>query len=172
MIGTQLTSTTRVREVSLASPKVFGSQSRVGHVRELLLDDHVHAALIVHRGKLLTVIESADIPIDVPDDFPAKDFGRLVGRTVRPDARAIATLELMRSAGRRRLAVIDVRGNLLGLLCMKRNMTGFCSEADVRAREMERNAGVTLPALSPTFSLSNGAASASAKAVNRRRLLW
>ncbi len=36
--------------------------------------------------------------------------------------------------GLRRLAVVDDNGLLMGLLCLKRKLTGFCSDADVAAR--------------------------------------
>ncbi len=41
---------------------------------------------------------------------------------------------MLLARGRRRLAVVDERGALLGLLCLKRRLTGFCSDADVAAR--------------------------------------
>lgn len=44
----------------------------------------------------------------------------------------------MTTYGRRRRAVIDDRGLLLGLLCLKHTGLGFCSDADVRARADER----------------------------------
>jgi hypothetical protein len=34
----------------------------------------------------------------------------------------------------RRIAVVDEHGALLGLLCLKRSGTGFCSDDDVAAR--------------------------------------
>jgi hypothetical protein len=40
----------------------------------------------------------------------------------------------MLAAGLRRLAVVDGQGSLLGLLCLKRHLGGFCSDADVAAR--------------------------------------
>ena len=43
----------------------------------------------------------------------------------------------MREQGTRRLAVVDDDGDLLGLLCLKRTLDGFCSDADVRARALE-----------------------------------
>jgi hypothetical protein len=37
-----------------------------------------------------------------------------------------------------RLAVVDDDGVLTGLLCLKRKLTGFCTDADVAARAAER----------------------------------
>jgi hypothetical protein len=39
--------------------------------------------------------------------------------------------------GERRRAVIDADGRLLGLLCLKSRLTGFCSDSDVAARAAE-----------------------------------
>jgi hypothetical protein len=44
----------------------------------------------------------------------------------------------MRAQSTRRLAVVDGTGRLVGLLCLKRTLDGFCSDADVRARAVER----------------------------------
>ncbi|MGW1564687.1 hypothetical protein ACWCQ1_51030 [Streptomyces sp. NPDC002144] len=40
--------------------------------------------------------------------------------------------------GRRRLAVTDGCGRLLGLLCLKRSGNGYCSDEGIRARADER----------------------------------
>jgi hypothetical protein len=45
--------------------------------------------------------------------------------------------------GQRRLAVVDDAGVLAGLLCLKRKLTGFCTDADVGARVTERAAAPT-----------------------------
>jgi hypothetical protein len=40
--------------------------------------------------------------------------------------------------GRRRLAVTDEAGRLLGLLCLKKDGTGYCSDDGIRERAAER----------------------------------
>ena len=124
----------RVADGMLARPKVCEPQTTVGQARAFFADDHVHALLVVARGVLLAVVERADLE-GVPDDAPAVDQGRLRGRVVGPDADLDATRAAMTS---RRLAVVDTRGALLGLLCLKRSGRGFCSAEDVAARERER----------------------------------
>lgn len=44
----------------------------------------------------------------------------------------------MIATGRRRVAVTSADGRLLGLLCLKASRAGFCSDADVRARALDR----------------------------------
>ncbi|CAO5236207.1 CBS domain-containing protein [Frankia sp. AgKG'84/4] len=135
-----------VAEAMVRHPKVHGAATTLGEVRRILTDDHVHAVLIVAGRRLVTVIERVDLnrasgadPDSAAgdDDQPAVSLGRLTGRVVAPAASAADTLRAMTSAGRRRLAVVDNDGALLGLLCLKRRGNGFCSDDDVRARRLD-----------------------------------
>ena len=62
---------------------------------------------------------------------------RLHARCVGPGTDLVEAWNVMRSHGRRRLAVVDRSGHLLGLLCLKRSGRGFCSDAGVAARAAE-----------------------------------
>jgi CBS domain-containing protein len=126
-----------VADAALRTPKVLPAGATVGEARVVLTDEHVHAVLLLDDGFLLTVVERGDIE-GVPDPTPALGLGQLDGRTVAPDADLATTWAGMTAAGTRRLAVVDARGALLGLLCLKRHGRGFCSAADVAARERER----------------------------------
>jgi hypothetical protein len=53
---------------------------------------------------------------------------------VPPHLPAEEAHQLLLSTGQRRRAVVDHSGRLLGLLCLKRRLTGFCSDNDVAAR--------------------------------------
>ncbi len=125
-------------------PKVCGPGTTVTDVRELFLDDHVHAVLVADLGTLLTVVERADVE-SARADAPARECGRLTGRTVGPDADLDQTWRSMAEAHRRRLAVVDPHGTLLGLLCLKRSGQGFCSDADVADRAAELGRAVPPP---------------------------
>ncbi|ATY11913.1 CBS domain-containing protein [Amycolatopsis sp. AA4] len=126
-----------VAEAMLRAPKVLDASATVGEVRALFADDHVHAALVVARGTLLSVVERPDLD-GLPDALPASEAGRLTGRVAAPEADLHAT---WRGMSRRRLAVVDESGRLLGLLCLKRSGRGFCSDADVAARAQDRASG-------------------------------
>lgn len=126
-----------VAEHMVRAPKLCGPATTVGDVRELFHDDHVHAALIVADGTLLAVVERPDIN-SAPPDLPARQAGRLHERVVDPGADLDATWRAMTASGRRRLAVIDERHVLLGLLCLKRTGRGFCSDNDVQERANAR----------------------------------
>ena len=96
--------------------------------RELFRDDHLHMALLVEDGRLVAALERSDLDWPQPDDAPARSIGVPDERTVAPDAPLDAAAESMRRDGRRRLAVVDEEGALLGLLCLKADGSGFCSD--------------------------------------------
>ncbi|ALE80272.1 CBS domain-containing protein [Pseudonocardia alni] len=135
-----------VGEAMIGCPKTCGRTTTVHQAREALRDGHVHALLVVDRGVLLAVVERADL-VGRAAAAPVRWLGRLSGRTVGPAADAGVVRDAMAAAGRRRLAVVDERGGLLGLLCLKRSGTGFCTEEGVRARAAERvpHIGATRP---------------------------
>jgi CBS domain-containing protein len=118
-------------------PKLLPATATGRDVRELFLDDHVHAALVSEGDRLLAVIERQDLTA-VRDDEPVTALGKLPGRTVGPGADLWSTWTWMTAAGVRRLAVVE-DGRCVGLLCLKRSGRGFCCDAGVWARARERN---------------------------------
>ncbi|PVZ10932.1 hypothetical protein C8D89_104145 [Actinomycetospora cinnamomea] len=126
-----------VADAMLARPKVGTADLTVAGARAELADDHVHAVLLVDAGVLVAVVERADLA-DAPDTDPARRYGRLGDRVVRPGEDLLETWRAMVATHRRRLAVVDAQGVLLGLLCLKRSGRGFCAQTDVDARARER----------------------------------
>jgi CBS domain-containing protein len=124
----------RVGDAMIRNPKLLGPSTTIAQVHEFFGDDHVHAALLVDRGRLLAVIEPPDLIDSPPGTYLAMAVGRLRGRITKPDADLAATWETMTALSCRRLAVVDDRGEFVGLLCLKSSGLGFCSDADVRAR--------------------------------------
>jgi hypothetical protein len=122
-----------VADAMLNFPKTCPPTTTVDEARVMLLDDHVHALLVVDRGRLSAVVEPADLT-SAPSDTAVGQSGKLVGRIVGPDVDVETTLRWMRAERRRRLAVVDHVGRLLGLLCLKRSGTGFCGDTDVFER--------------------------------------
>lgn len=129
----------RVGDAMLRFPKTCPPTTTVDEAREMLRNDHVHALLVVDGRELLAVVERADLAFAAPGTS-ARDAGRLRGRTIGPSVNLVTAWRLQRAARRRRLAVVDDAGDLLGLLCLKRSGLGFCTDADVldRARERRR----------------------------------
>jgi len=126
-----------VSEAALSAPRTSPPDTTVGQARALFDDDHLHALLVVDGGRLLAVVEREDL-VGAAADTPVGGLGRLRGRTVGPAADLGRTHAHLLAQGRRRLAVVDAEGRLVGLLCLKRSGLGFCSDADVRARAEER----------------------------------
>ena len=130
-------------DAMLTIPARHPLAATVREMRDFFRDDHAHAALIVSpAGYLAAVVEREDIDGSPASDAAAAPLGRLVGRTVPAEARLAEAHRAMKAAGRRRVAVINNDGRLLGLLCLKASQAGFCSDQDVRAR-----AGKAGPAL-------------------------
>lgn len=124
-------------EAMVRAPKTCGVGTTTGQAHAFFADDHVHALLVVDGPRLVAVVERADLA--GPADAPVHGLGRLAGRTVGPAAPVGAVAARLRSEGRRRTAVVDDEGRLLGLLCFKRSGRGFCTDADVAARAAERD---------------------------------
>ncbi|MCO7237803.1 CBS domain-containing protein [Aeromicrobium sp. CnD17-E] len=127
-----------VEDEMLHRPKSWPTSLTVGHAREVLADDHLHAILVVDGAVLRGVIVEGDVPDDVEDDQPALVHARLDGRTVRVGTTLDEARELLEQSRSRRLAVVDAAGLLVGLLCLKRHGRGFCSDAGVEARRASR----------------------------------
>jgi hypothetical protein len=121
-------------------PAVHDCGTTVGELRALFLDDHIHMALLLDGQRLVSAVEREDLEAGLADGVPAGPLGTLIGRTVTPGKHAAATLAWMRANGRRRLAVVSEGGTLLGLLCLKANGRGFCSDRDVASRRLARAA--------------------------------
>jgi CBS-domain-containing membrane protein len=125
----------RVADAMVTRPKTHALEASLEEIRQFFEDDHVHMALIVGAdGLLVTTIERADLARAAPGPVPAAALGTLAGRTVRPEDPVDAHTAALLRAGRRRLAVIDAAGALLGLLCLKKDGTGCCSDAGICRR--------------------------------------
>lgn len=124
-----------VADAMVRRPKLLPAAATGRDVRDLFDDDHVHAALVVDDGRLLSVIEPHEV--EAGGDGPARTMGTLQGRTVSPEADLWETWAWMTETGRRRLAVVQ-DGRCVGLLCLKRSSRGFCCDAGIRARAISR----------------------------------
>ena len=132
-----------VKDVMVTAPATMRPTAIVADARAFFADDHVHMALIATSGRLLGTLVRADLD-DLDDDAaPALSRSRLDGRSVALEKPAEDVRLRLIAHGVRRLAVVDDAGALAGLLCLKRKLTGFCTDADVTARAAERAAAPT-----------------------------
>jgi hypothetical protein len=129
-----------VADFVVTDPTVHDWRATVGELRALFLDDHIHMALLLDGQRLVSAVEREDLEVTFDDEAPASLVGTLLGRAVRPDEPAAATLASMKASGRRRLAVASDDGALVGLLCLKATGAGFCSDDDVASRRFGRAA--------------------------------
>lgn len=125
-----------VADLVVTYPTVHPADTTVGEIRAFFDDDHKHMALLVDGGRLIAAVERADLSPELCDDLPARAVGTLRGRTLPPGASAESTYAAMHAANRRRLAVADEHGALVGLLCLKTSGDGFCSDTDVASRRL------------------------------------
>ena len=124
-----------VADAMVTCPKTHDPRSGLAKIRAFFEDDHVHVALIVAADRrLVTTIERSDLAAATSSSAPVAKLGTLIGRTAGPaDTLGAVTAMLLRE-GRRRMAVVDGSGRLLGLLCLKRDGTGYCSDEGIRER--------------------------------------
>lgn len=122
-----------VGAVMIRDPKTMTTDATVGEVRAVFRNDHVHMVLLTDAGILVGTLVREDVH-GASDVDPALPRAVLTDRTIPPTASAEEARRALVASGARRLAVVDGRGVLLGLLCLKRRRTGFCSDRDVRAR--------------------------------------
>jgi CBS domain-containing protein len=125
-------------DVVVRLPKTLTPDALVGEARAALHDDHVHLLLLTDGGRLVGTLVRDDLPPEAADAAPALPHARLDGRTIGCDVPAEEARQILLRRGQRRSAVVDADGRLLGLLCLKRRLSGFCSDADVAARAAER----------------------------------
>jgi hypothetical protein len=75
-----------------------------------------------------------DIPAAAPNPCPALELANVRGRTIAPTENLDALWQRLETSGQRRIAVVDDANTLPGLVCLKRDRTGFCTDDDVRSR--------------------------------------
>jgi CBS-domain-containing membrane protein len=133
---------TPVSDVMLRHPKVLDAQATVDQARAALTDDHVHMVLLTEGSTLVGTLVRTDLPHPIQrsdqGSGPALPWSTLRDRTVPSATSADTVNKLLIERGLRRLAVIDHDGTLLGLMCLKRSRTGFCSDEDVASRAQSR----------------------------------
>jgi predicted transcriptional regulator len=125
-----------VAEAMISCPVTHAPSTSVAELRAFFRDDHVHMALLVEDGKLIGTVERADLGPHLSGEAAALGIAKLDGRTTAPGAALSSARASMKRCGRRRLAVTSGDHTLMGLLCLKAGGSGFCSDSDVRSRDL------------------------------------
>ena len=129
-----------VGDLLVRRPKTLPCDTTVAQARACFADDHVHMLLLTKRGRLLGTLVRTDLRAEYGDTDLALTYSRLSGRTVAVDLPAETARKFLMALGQRRLAVMDEGGMLVGLLCLKSRLTGFCGATDIASRAAERTA--------------------------------
>lgn len=127
-----------VGDVMVARPKTLPAEASLADIRAAFDDDHVVMVLLVEEDVLRGTVLRDDVPSDAAPAAPALPLAHLTGRTVRPDESADRVFRWLVDSGQRRLAVVDGGDRLLGLLCLTRRRTGFCTDEGIAARAADR----------------------------------
>ena len=121
-------------EAMLVRPKLHSPRLTIDQARAAFGDGHIHMLLLVGDSRLVATVERDDLITELHGESSAVVVGRTAGRTTTPTTRLGDAFETMRSGGRRRLAVVGDDLTVLGLLCLKVSLDGFCSDADIERR--------------------------------------
>jgi hypothetical protein len=128
----------RVGDAMLRRPTRHLADLTVGEARAVFdASPKTQLLLLVTHGTLVSTVARDDVGIDVDLTKPASTLGSLASRTITPDV-PLETARARMSADRRRLVVVSPSGLLLGLLCLRRSLTGFCSDDGVAQMRRER----------------------------------
>ena len=123
-----------VADVIVRLPKTLSPGTSVAQARAAFADDHVHMLLLTENGRLKGTLVRTDLADHLDGIEAALPHSRIVGRTIPADTPAELARAILLACGQRRFAVVDADDLLLGLLCLKRRLNGFCGDADVAAR--------------------------------------
>jgi len=130
-----------VGSAMLRHPTVHAAGLTVGEAQRIFESSpKTHLLVLVEDDRLVSTLVRADLEDRTDLDAPARTAGTLVGRTVGVDQPLDALRAAMADSGLRRLAVVDDELRLLGLLCLKRSRTGFCTDEGVAAMRSARRA--------------------------------
>lgn len=127
-----------VGDAMLRHPTVHRADLTFGEARAAFeASPKRHLLLLVDAGRLVGTLTRHDVaePLPAPARAP---LGLLAGRVVGPEEPLAAVHDRMMREERRRLAVVDDSMRLLGLLCLKRSRSGFCTDHGVAAMRAAR----------------------------------
>ncbi|MBX5334243.1 hypothetical protein HQO90_24920 [Rhodococcus fascians] len=119
-----------VRDHMLRRPRCHPLDLTVAGARAVFAASPKHHLLLLVGGdRLASTVCRCDLDCAPKSGCPASTFGTVQGRTIN----AHAPIAVVHQHMVRRLAVVDDARHLLGLLCLKARMDGFCTDAGVEA---------------------------------------
>lgn len=130
-----------VGDAMLHAPTVHPADLTIGAAQaQFAAHPKTHLLLLVRDGVLVAAVAREDVEGAPDPGAPAASVASLDGRTVSPDQPVDPLRASMADSGLRRIAVVDDEMHLLGLLCLKASLTGFCTDEGVLRMRAERGA--------------------------------
>ncbi|HEY2311555.1 MAG TPA: CBS domain-containing protein [Gaiellaceae bacterium] len=111
-------------DLMLRAPKTLAADASVAAVREQLANPRVQMVLLADGRAFKGAV--TELPLDAAPEDPALDHADPDPEVVSPHASADEAFERAAASPNRRVIVLDDDRNLLGLLCLKRDRSGFC----------------------------------------------
>lgn len=127
-----------VAEAMLRQPTVHPADLTVGEARATFAaHPKTHLLLLVRDDVLVAAVTRDDLD-GAAEDVAAAQVGSLAGRTTGAEVPVEELRAAMAGSGLRRIAVVDNASHLLGLLCLKASLSGFCTDDGVRGMRAAR----------------------------------
>jgi len=117
----------RIGDVMLRRPKSLPVDATVGDVRRKLENPSLHNVILLDGSAFAGLVDREEVPAEVPDSTPARQFAAVDVPTVTPDVPVPHVLAAMDAGQLSRLVVLDADGRTFaGLVCLDHTGEGFC----------------------------------------------
>jgi len=117
----------RIGDVMRRRPKSLPEDATVGDVRRTLENPSLRNVVLLDGTAFAGLVDRGNVPADVPDSVPAREFAVSDVPTTTPDVPVPDVLAAMDAAQLSRLVVLDADGRTFaGLVCLDHTGEGFC----------------------------------------------
>jgi CBS domain-containing protein len=114
-------------DLMLREPKTLSADASVAEVREQLANRRVQMVLLADGRAFKGAVTR--IPADAAPGARALEHADTDPEVISPHASADEAFERAAASPNRRVIVLDDDRNLLGLLCLNRDRSGFCGSS-------------------------------------------
>ena len=117
----------RIADVMVRRPKSLPVAATVGEVRRKLENPSLQNVVLLDGTAFAGLVDRREVPADVPDSAPAREFVASDVPTTTPDVPVPDVLAVMDTDQLSRLVVLDADGRTFaGLVCLDHTGEGFC----------------------------------------------
>jgi len=117
----------RIGDLMVRRPKSLPVDATVGDVRRKLENPSLRNVVLLDGTTFAGLVDRGEVPADVPDSTPAREFAACDVPTATPDAPVPDVLAAMDADQLSRLVVLDADGRTFaGLVCLDHTGEGFC----------------------------------------------